>query len=83
MLIVAMIIGPVIGLLVADFIERYRAAGLGNWLVTWGVLILFLVFVAFATFFSAEVRIGLFFGTLLGVLIGMTPIPRRTPERPG
>jgi MFS family permease len=82
MLIIGMIVGPIIGLLLADYIERSRAAGPVNWLVTWGVLILFLIFIAFAGFFSLEVRVGVFFGTLLGVLIGFTPIVPRAQDRP-
>jgi len=80
MLIVALIVGSLIGLLVADFVERYRTGGWANWAATWGVLVLFLTFVAFAGFFSAEVRVGLLAGTLLGALIGRTPIPSRNSE---
>jgi hypothetical protein len=81
MLIVGMIVGPIIGLLLADYIERFRGAGWLNWAATWGVLVLVLVFIAAAGFFSAEARVGLFFGTALGVLIGLTPLGRQTPDQ--
>ncbi len=81
MLIVGMIVGPIIGLLLADYIERFQGRGLLNWAATWGVLVLVLVFLAAAGFISVEARIGLFFGTALGALIGLTPIGTRTPDR--
>jgi hypothetical protein len=80
MLIVGLIVGTVAGLLLADFVARYRSAGWLNWLATWGVVVLVLIFAASAGFFSTEVRVGLFFGISLGVLTGMTPLPLRTPN---
>jgi hypothetical protein len=81
MLIIALVVGAVAGLLLSDFIERYRSAGWLNWLATWGVVILVLIFAASAGFFSIEVRVGLFFGVLLGILVGMTPLSSRIPDR--
>lgn len=70
MILLGLLVGPVIGLLGGDYL--HRALRLGFWRSAL-VVLLFLVFVLFAPFFVLELKVGLAAGTLLGVLLALTP----------
>lgn len=74
MIILGLIVGPAIGLLAGDFFGRYRGS---RWLNVLAIA-LFIVFALFAPFFTAELRVGLIVGTLLGLLVYYSPFDTRS-----
>lgn len=70
MFVFGFIVGPLIGLLLHDFLVR---AGGSPWRALVATA-LFLIFVLFAPFFALALKLGLIAGTLLGVLLGATPM---------
>lgn len=74
MFIVGMVVGPALGLLGSDIIAR---AGTVGWWRTVAI-ILVLVFILIAPFFALELKLGLLFGTLLGLLLAGTPVDLET-----
>lgn len=77
MLIVGLIVGPLVGLILVEYVLRSR--GLSGWT---GVVIvaLVLIFILFAGFLSLELRLGLLAGVLLGVLLSVTPLDMARDE---
>lgn len=70
MILLGLLVGPVIGLLGGDYM--HRSVQLGVWRSTL-VVVLYLVFILFAPFFVLELKAGLAVGTLLGLLIALSP----------
>ncbi|MGH2442893.1 MAG: hypothetical protein ACRDFX_07000 [Chloroflexota bacterium] len=70
MFVVGLFIGPVIGVLAGDFLGRSSTR---RWTGA-AAIILFLLFVLFVPIFVLELKLGLIFGTLLGVLLAGTPL---------
>lgn len=77
MFVVGLIVGPIVGLLLGQYVLRSRffnARGAGI------VVALVLVFLLFAGFISLELRLGIIVGTLAGLLLIGTPLTMRARE---
>ena len=77
MFVFGLVVGPLIGLLVGDFLVRRKRAA-----ARWGVVALLLVCFAILVLGigSLELRIGLVAGLLLGTLLAGTPLSPLAPE---
>lgn len=77
MFVFGLVVGPLIGLLIGDFLARRQRAD-----ARWGIASLLLVCFAILVlgFGSLELRIGLVGGLLLGVLLAATPLSPLAPE---
>ncbi len=70
MFVVGLLVGPALGLVTGDGIAKSRDSRWW-WLAA---LVLFLFFVLFAPWFALELKLGLIFGALLGLLLAATPV---------
>jgi MFS family permease len=69
--IVGLVIGPVIGILLGDYL--FRPGGPRRW-QSLCALALLIVFLLFAPFFTLELKIALILGVLVGTLLSATPM---------
>jgi hypothetical protein len=73
MFVAGLVIGPVIGLLLADMIRWFRNRSIVDFLSSVGFVCLILILDLLLPW-STELKVGLFFGILLGLLLGATPM---------
>jgi hypothetical protein len=69
MFLIGLIVGPAAGLLLGDYLFRSRIIDERLGVAFTGLVFLFLVL---ATFLTQELRVGLGFGLLLGILLSIS-----------
>lgn len=71
MFVAGVIVGPVAGLLLSDFL--FRSVTIGR-LWAWLAIVLVLLALLLMPLLTVELRVGLAVGAFLGVLVGATPL---------